>query len=194
MYWGSNFKYAPFIASWVTPHDSRVEAVLARAKNYVSDHRLPGYENWKNKTQQEQETLKEAQAIFTALKSMGLSYVKSSLTFGNNKSVSERIRMPRESLHLSSATGIDAAVTYASLFENLGMDATVVIVPGHAYAGVRVAQGSAKFLFIDVALTGRATFETAVASAEKGLAKYAPSSVTRVMIQQARDSGIYPMP
>ena len=41
-----------------------------------------------------------------------------------------------------------------------GMDATVVIVPGHAYAGVRVAQGSAKFLFIDVALTGRATFET----------------------------------
>jgi len=194
MYWGSNFKYAPFIASWVTPHDSRVEAVLARAKNYVSDHRLPGYENWKNKTQQEQETLKEAQAIFTALKSMGLSYVKSSLTFGNNKSVSERIRMPRESLHLSSANCIDAAVTYASLFENLGMDATVVIVPGHAYAGVRVAAGSSKFLFIDVALTGRATFDAAVASAEKGLAKYGSAFVKQILIQDAREAGIYPLP
>src|SRR5256885_10504624 len=95
MYWGNDFKYAPFIASWVTPHDARVEAVLARAKNYLGDHRLPGYENWKNKDQQEQETYREAQAIFAALKHMGLSYVKSSMTFGDHKNVSERIRMPR---------------------------------------------------------------------------------------------------
>src|SRR5437588_3860957 len=125
---------------------------------------------------------------------MGLSYVKSSLTFGGNKSVSERIRMPRESLNLSSANCIDAAVMYASLFENLGMDATVVIVPGHAYAGVRLAKDSGKFLFLDVALTGLTTFEAAVASAEKGMARYAPNSVKKVLIQQARDSGIYPMP
>jgi hypothetical protein len=194
MYWGSDFKYAPFIASWVTPHDPQVEAVLARAKNYVPDHRLPGYENWKNQSQQEQETVREAQAIFSALKQLGLSYVKSSLTFGDNKKVSERIRMPRESLNFSSANCIDAAVTYASLFENLGMDATVVIVPGHAYAGVRVAQGSQKFLFIDVALTGRATFETAVASAEKGMAKYDSSFVKQILIQDAREVGIYPLP
>ena len=194
MYWGSDFKYAPFIASWVTPHDPRVEAVLAQAKNYIPDHRLPGYENWKNPNQQEQETVREAQAIFAALKRMGLSYVKSSLTLGGNKKVSERIRMPRESLNLSSANCIDAAVTYASLFENLGMDTTVVIVPGHAYAGVRVAQGSPKFLFIDVALTGRATFETAVASAEKGMAKYDSSFVKQILIQDAREAGIYPLP
>src|SRR5205807_2424008 len=101
MYWGNNFKYAPFIASWVTPHDARVEAVLAQAKNYLPDHRLPGYEKWKTKDQQEQETYKEAQAIFAALKHMGLSYVKSSTTFGDHKNVSERIRMPRESLDQS---------------------------------------------------------------------------------------------
>jgi hypothetical protein len=74
------------------------------------------------------------------------------------------------------------------------MDPTVVIVPGHAYAGIRMAPNVEKFLFIDVALTGRTTFEAAVASAEKGLARYPGSSVTKVMIQQARDSGIYPMP
>src|SRR5579859_7930126 len=194
MYWGSDFKYAPFIASWVTPHDAHVEAVLARAKNYLRDRRLPGYENWKNRDLQEQETYREAGAIFAALKHMGLSYVKSSMTFGDHKNLSERIRMPRESLDLSSANCIDAAVTYASLFENLGMDATVVIVPGHAYAGVRVADGAPKFLFIDVALTGRATFEAAVASAEKGLAKYDSSFVKRILIQDAREAGIYPLP
>lgn len=194
IYWGNDFKYASFIASWVTPHDLKLEAMLGRAKSYVPDHRLPGYEDWKSADRQEQETYLEAKAIFTALKALGLSYVKSSDTLGGNKSLSERVRLPRVSLAQTSANCIDAAVMYASLFENLGMEATVVIVPGHAYAGVRVAPGSSKFLFIDVALTGRTTFEAAVASAERGLAKYAPSSVTRVLIEQARDQGIYPMP
>jgi hypothetical protein len=194
MYWGYDFKYAPFIASWVTPHDLKLESMLGRAKNYVPDHRLPGYESWKSADQQQRETYLEAKAIFNALKALGLSYVKSSDTLGANKGVSERVRLPRVSLAQTSANCIDAAVMYASLFENLGMEPTVVIVPGHAYAGVRVAAGSPKFLFIDVALTGRTTFDAAVASAERGLSKYDASSVTRVLIQQARNEGIYPMP
>ena len=160
MFWGNGFKYASFIASWVTPHDRNVESVLARAKAYTADHRLPGYETWKTAAQQEQETYREARAIFNALQRTGLSYVKSSATLGDHKGVSERVRMPRVSLAQSSANCIDAAVMYASLFENLGMDASIVIVPGHAYAGVRVAEGSSKFLLIDVALTGRSTFES----------------------------------
>jgi len=194
MYWGYGFKYASFIASWVTPHDLTVEAVLGRATSYTPDHRLPGYEDWKNAAGQEQETYVEARAIFLTLKRMGLSYVNSFSTLGAHKELSERVRMPRVSLGQSSANCIDAAVMYASLFENLGMDATVVIVPGHAYAGVRVARGSSKFLFIDAALTGRTTFEAAVASAERGLTRFSASSVTRVLIPQARDAGIYPMP
>src|SRR5580698_1277392 len=123
MFWGNGFKYASFIASWVTPHDRMVETVLARAKKLTPDHRLPGYESWKNASQQEPETYREAQAIFMALQRMGLSYVKSSATLGDHQGVSERVRMPHVSLTESSANCIDAAVMYASLFENLGMDA-----------------------------------------------------------------------
>ena len=194
MFWGNGFKYASFIASWVTPHDRTVESVLSRAKAYTPDRRLPGYENWKTAAQQEQETYREARAIFNALQRMGLSYVKSSTTLGDHKGISERVRMPRISLTQSSANCIDAAVMYASLFENLGMDASIVIVPGHAYAGVRVAEGSPKFLLIDVALTGRSTFEAAVASAQSGMASHVPSAITQVMVEKARSSGIYPMP
>lgn len=194
IFWGNGFKYAPFIASWVTPHDSLVEALLTRAKRLTVDHRLPGYENWKSASQQEQETYRQAKAIFIALQRSGLSYVKSSSTLGDHRGVSERVRMPRVSLGHSSANCIDAAVMYASLFENLGMESSVVIVPGHAYAGVRVAEGAPRFLMIDVALTGRTTFEAAVASAEAGLARHAPSAVTQVMVEKARSAGIYPMP
>lgn len=194
MFWGKGFKYAPFIASWVTPHDHEVESLLARAKQFTSDRRLPGYEDWKNPEEQEQATYRQAKAIYTALQRSGFSYVKSSLTLGDHRGVSERVRMPRVSLSQSSANCIDAAVMYASLFENLGMDATVVIVPGHAYAGVRVAEGSSKFLMIDAALTGRTTFAEAVASAEDGLARHAPATVTQVIVEQARSAGIFPMP
>lgn len=194
IYWGANFKYAPFIASWVTPHDSLVENVLAEARLNTPDHRMPGYENWKSPAQQEQETYIQAKAIFNAVKALGLSYVKSSMTLGDHKSLSERVRMPHASLGLTSANCIDAAVMYASFFENLGMQPSVVIVPGHAYVGVRVAEGSEKLLFIDVALTGRTTFEGAVASAKAGMAKQPEASVTEVNIEASRSTGIYPMP
>jgi hypothetical protein len=194
IFWGKNFEYAPFIASWVTPHDPLVEGMLAKAKEYTADHRLPGYEDWKDASNQERETYQEAKAIYTTMQQAGLSYVKSSMTLGGHQEFSERVRMPKASLRNSSANCIDAAVMYASLFENLGMDPEVIIVPGHAYVGVRVAQGSSRFLLIDAALTGRSTFEAAVASAHAGMLRHKSSSITQIVISQARFAGIYPMP
>ena len=194
MFWGAKFKYAPFIASWVTPHNLQIEKTLAHAKVLAPLRRLPGYEPWKNAAEQERSTYIQSRAIYNALKKQGLSYVKSSLTFGGNTGVSQRVRMPNESIQSTSANCIDGAVTFASLFENLAMDPIVVLVPGHAYVGVRVARGSSRYLFVDVALIARATFDEAVRSAEAGLAKYGPSQITRIPIEQARDMGIYPMP
>jgi hypothetical protein len=194
MYWGNNFRYAPFIAGWVTPHEGEVEAVLKAAKEFAPQRRLPGYEPWKTSVEQQKATYIQAHAIYDALKKSGVSYVKSSLTFGGSNAVSQRVRMPKESIGNSSANCIDGAVMFASLFENLAMDPVVVLVPGHAYVGVRSAKGTQRYLFIDTALIGRADFQTAVHSAETGLAKYGPSQITRIPIDQARDAGIFPMP
>jgi hypothetical protein len=194
MYWGSRFKYAPFIAAWVTPHELHVEKILGRAKNSMPGRRLPGYEQWKDSVEQERSTFAQAKAIYDAVQKSGLSYVKSSTTFGSNVNVSQRVRTPRESIENSSANCIDGAVMFSSLFENLGMDPIVVLVPGHAYVGVRVARGSQRYLFIDSALTGRVSFEAAVQAADAGLAKYDTTQITRIPIDQARTAGIYPMP
>lgn len=194
MYWGADFKLAPFVASWVTPHDPQVEAVLAKAKEFMPGRRLPGYEDWKLPDQQRVTTMAEARAIYRTLQEMGVSYVKSSLTFGRNTNVSERVRLPGESLQHLSANCIDGAVMYASLFENLGMDPVVVLVPGHAYVGVREADNSDYYIYIETAITGRAPFETAVKAASRGLSKYAEKDIIRIPISKARLSGIYPMP
>ena len=95
IYWGPKFEYAPFIASWVTPHDPLVEKVLSQAKEFAPGRRLPGYMEGENAAQQALSTYVQARAIYRALQVMGISYVKSSMTFGRNADVSERVRMPR---------------------------------------------------------------------------------------------------
>jgi hypothetical protein len=194
MYWGPNFRFAPFIAAWVTPHDPRVEDILSRAKEFMPGRRLPGYEPWKNTAGQVHSTYEQARAIYRALQQHGMSYVKSSTTFGQHLDVSERVRFPRESLNRVSANCIDGVVMYASLFENLGMDPVVVLVPGHAYVGVREAQKSDNYLYIETSITGRATFENAVLSASRGIGKHRPERIIRIPIAKARLDGIYPMP
>lgn len=194
IYWGPNFEFADYIASWVTPHDPEVERILSRAKESMPGRRLPGYEEGKSAAQQEKMTRLQAAAIYRALQQKGVSYVKSSLTFGRNLDVSERIRTPGETLLQSSANCVDGVVMYASLFENLGMDPVVVLIPGHAYVGVRVAKNSSKYLFIETALTGRASFDVAVGSAQRGLAKLSAKDINKISVAAARTRGIFPMP
>jgi hypothetical protein len=197
MFWGDKFKYASFIASWVTPHNVSVEAVLSKAKEFMPGRRMPGYETWKSTDEQARTTAMEAKAIYRALQQKGVSYVKSSSTFGTsaNAAISERVRMPFESLRDSSANCIDGAVMFASLFENLGMDPVIVLVPGHAYVGVRIAENSDKYYYIETAIVGRnASFESAVNSANEGLSKWPSDKVMRIQIDDARRAGIYPMP
>jgi hypothetical protein len=195
MYWGKNFENASLIASWVTPHDPNVEMTLSKAKELMPGRRLPGYEVWHAPGVQEKTTYLEAKAIYQVVQRQGLSYVKSSSTLGAhiNSEVTERVRMPAESLRQVSANCIDGVVLYASLFENLGMDPVVLLVPGHAYVGVRLSQDSNRYLYLETALTGRASFETAVSAAERGLARQKPADVIRIPISGARQAGIYPM-
>ena len=70
----------------------------------------------------------------------------------------------------------------------------IVLVPGHAYVAVRVAPDSRRYLYIETALTGRTTFENAVASAQRSLSKFPKAQVIRIDVWQALRDGIYPMP
>ena len=192
MMWGKDFKFAPFIASWVTPHDEVVEQILTDAKELMPGRRLPGYEEWKSSGDQEKSTFNQARAIYRALQKLGVSYVKSSTNFGSNE-MTQRIRMPHESLKQASANCIDGAVMYASMFENLGMDAQIVLVPGHAYVGVRSSQNGSKYLYFDTVLTGRDDFEASVHAAEKGLSMLPASEINKIDVDESRRAGIYPM-
>lgn len=194
LYWGEKFSNAQYIARWVTPHDPAVLRLVSEARRFVPRGRMPGYDTHRPPAAQERAARSEANAVFQALRRSGLSYVNSFFTFGDLKAEAQRIRSPEETLTLHSANCIDVSVAFASAMENLGLDPVIVIVPGHAFTGVRLRPGAPEVLYLDLTVLPNGTFAQAAARARTWLAKTPSNQVLTVDIAAARALGIYPMP
>lgn len=193
LFWGRKFANAQLLARWVTPHDDRVLQLVSSAERIVPGRHLRGY-NIVPGIKLETQVRAQARAVFEAMRRSGISYVSSIYTFGNYPDETQRIRLPRETLQLSNANCIDVSVAFASAMENLGMQPIVIIVPGHAFTGVRLGPNSQKILYLDLTVLPQGTFAAAVARAQAWLKKTPQSEVLTVDIGAARSLGVYPMP
>jgi hypothetical protein len=194
LYWGSRFANAQYIARWVTPHDDAVLKLVSAARSHVARGRLPGYNDYRNKDQLRADVRMQAQAIFRELQRSGISYVSSIFTFGNFRNMAQRVRLPRETLSMHNANCIDVSVAFASAMENLGMNPVIVILPGHAFAGVKLGPDSDEVLYLDLTVLPNGTFAQAMQRANNWLKKTPPAEVSTVNIAAARALGIYPLP
>jgi len=193
LYWGRKFANAQLLARWVTPHDQAVLQLVARAERSMPGGRLRGY-NLLSGANLEAQVRAQAAAIFAALKHSHISYVSSIYTFGNFPGETQRIRLPRETLELSNANCIDVSVAFASAMENIGLQAVIVIVPGHAFTGVRLGPDSQHILYLDLTVLPTGSFSQAIARAQGWMKKTAAAEVLTVDLGAARSLGIYPMP
>lgn len=193
LFWGRKFSNAQLLARWVTPHDDSVLQLVAEAQRLIPGGRMRGY-NQVDGINLETQVRQQAEAVFRALKRSRISYVTSIYTFGNYPGETQRIRLPHETLQLNNANCIDVSVVFASAMENLGMQPLVVIVPGHAFTGVRLGRDSQKVLYLDLTVLPNGTFTAAIKRADEWLKKTPPDQVLTVDIGAARSLGIYPMP
>lgn len=193
LFWGNKFANAQLLARWVTPHDEAVLQLVSRAERLMPGGRLRGY-NPVPRIPMEAQVREQAAAVFAAMKESRISYVSSIYTFGNFPGETERIRLPRETLHLSNANCIDVSVAFASAMENLGMQPVIVIVPGHAFTGVRLAPDSQNILYVDLTVLPKGSFNQAISRAEAWMKKTPAAEVLTVDVGAARSLGIYPLP
>jgi len=120
---GNYYPLYNFIAVFVTPKVDKVQELLSIAKEYHPKRSLAGYQS---------DVLSQIEAIYYALqKHYRVSYVSTPIAFGKDEV--QKVRLPKESLYLSSANCIDGAVLFASAIEALGMKPYIVIVPNHAF-------------------------------------------------------------
>jgi hypothetical protein len=195
LYWGKQFANAQVIARWVTPHDPAVLSLVSDARRFLPQGRMPGYGIATTaKARLPQQVQSQARAVFEAIRKSGFSYVSSIFTFGDFTSRAQRIRLPRETLTLDTANCIDVSVAFASAIENLGMNPVIVVVPGHAFAGVRLGPDSSQTVYLDLTVLPRGTYQQAVARAQDWLKKTPPEKVLIVDVASARRMGLYPLP
>jgi hypothetical protein len=192
IYWGRRFANAQVTSRWVTPHDPAVLELVAAARRFVPGGRLAGY-GGRSGPSAEAQVRAQARAVYRALQRSGLSYVNSLFVMGEHVNEAQRIRLPRETLSLASANCMDVSVAFASAMENLGMQPLVVIVPGHAFAGVRLAPGSERTLYLDLTVLPNGSFESAVNRARGWLAKTPAEELLIVDVAATRALGIYPL-
>ncbi len=192
IYWGRRFANAQVTARWVTPHDPAVLQLVSEARRYVARGRMAGY-NVSGGAEVEPQVRAQAAAIYRALQRSGLSYVNSLYVMGEHVNEAQRIRLPPETLRLASANCMDVSVVFASAVENLGMQPLLVILPGHAVAGVRLGHNSEKVLYLDLTVLPSGSFESAIARAQRWLEKTGPEELLAVDVAAARALGLYPL-
>jgi hypothetical protein len=95
---------------------------------------------------------------------------------------------------MNDANCSDMSVAFASAVENLGMEPGIVLVSGHAFAGVRFSRGSPRILYLDLTVLPDRSFERGVARAQYWLSKPPKAQVTVIDIAAARSRQIYPLP
>jgi hypothetical protein len=161
-----------YYGAWVTPHIEPIQGLLRRAAELVPERQIWGYQGDPDVVP------RQVEALYNALKEAGITYVNSIIDFGAGPGLlTQRTRLPRESLKHRSANCIDGTVLFASLLESASLHAGIVLVPGHAFVAWEKWPGSDEWDCLETTVIG--THDFAVAHA-RGREQYTTWLAQRV--------------
>jgi hypothetical protein len=210
-----------YYAAWVTPNVEPVQALVRKAAERVPGRCFWGYQarpkpdetatQVKASSQRHragatptrsESTGAQVKALFDTLKEAGIVYVDSVIDFGAGRGqVTQRTRLPRESLRHRSANCIDGTVLFASLLEFASLHAAIVLVPGHAFVAWETWRGTNDWDYLETTMIGSADFETARQHARELFQQFDDKDlagedgpIPRVLkLNDLRAQGIWPM-
>ncbi len=126
------FSNYPLLAAWVTPSDP----VVVRYAGMVAQ--LAG---GPATSLSDEEAIKFLSAAWEYSVLNGISYQTESSAYWSGR-FSEHIKFPRDVLRDRSGTCIDTAIFFASLAMSQGLEAYIVLMPGHAFPIIKLPSGA----------------------------------------------------
>jgi hypothetical protein len=185
------------VVAMITPTDPSVNTLIRTAANYDPNKIMTsGYGSAQDSDGTVRQRLSNIWQAETS--DYSLTYISTPITFAPGQS--QRIRLPGEVLDQSSGNCIELTLLYAAAAEYLGMQAALVIVPGHAYVAISVDDTGETYYFIETTMIGAATFEEATTTALAEWKKAQPhvaagdADYAWVDVPTARKDGIVPIP
>ena len=106
--------------------------------------------------------LRQANAIWTALQKRGISYSSIANFTASGGNSYQHVRFIDESITSAQANCIDGSVVLASVLRKIGLNVSIILVPGHAYVAVLKDDGSEYLFAVETTMIGRFTLEKAI--------------------------------
>jgi hypothetical protein len=189
---GEQKDFTPYYGAWVTPHAETVQERIRRAAALHPSGMLPGYLRGGVENIREQ-----VKALYQSLREWGLAYINSVADYGApTGTVTQRARLPRESLAQKNANCVDGTVLFASLLEGISLSPALLLLPGHAIVGWESEEMAGDWQFIETTMIGSHDFDAACASAQKQYEQannFYPDTVRLHRVADLRARGIWPM-
>lgn len=124
--------YPELLAAFVTPNHPEIARIVARATEFLGqwtgDTSMDAYQS-----QDPNRVLRQAAAVFTAIKEQAIAYVVPPASF---EQAGQRVRMCDTVLQQKLGTCLDLALLYASCLEAVGLHPLLITTEGHIFAGV----------------------------------------------------------
>ncbi|WP_027178457.1 hypothetical protein [Maridesulfovibrio bastinii] len=191
MYIDNSFSdWSEMFAAYVNEGDPLVDGILGEAlkKGYIDA--FFGYQGSK------QDVLRQIAAVWRVLQDRGIKYSSITTTSVESDTImSQHVRLVGESTRGGQANCADGSVLLASVFRKLGLNAYLVILPGHMMVGVGIDNENSSAVYIETTMISDSTINEAMASAEQEIKKYGFESddVHIVDINNCRSAGILPL-
>ena len=210
-HWGGSGAAPELLAAFVRPTDPSIDVILREAADKLSKARrnpaIDGYAAGKKARAWEL-----AEAIWAALVGHSIAYVLPPKSFERH---GQMVRAPADILSHRVGTCLDLALLYASCLEQAGLNPIVVLIEGHAFAGLWLIDEEYSIPVVDDAQTLRkriqlqellfvettmvtgdhpARFKQAADAAAKHLAEDATKSLEfAIDVRRARKAQIRPL-
>lgn len=192
----SDAEVLEFWAAMVTPNDPSVEELLRKAADYTDSGIIwSGYGD--NVGDDDGGVWDRLEAVWDAQTDHDLVYVSTWVSFAPG--AVQRIRLPAEVLEQRSGNCIELAMLYAAAAEAMDLEAALIMIPGHAFVGIRTDEDGGDYYFIETTMIGHASFSDAVTRAGEEFDEALPHIEAGelgygwVNIWEARDKGILPL-
>lgn len=154
---GEELDVGYFFAAYVNENHPGIEKILQECLKAGKVDSFAGY----YKTPEEVKS--EIKAIWDTLAQKGIRYSSVNTTSGEDeKLASTHIRLLGETLNNTQANCADGSVMFASILRKLGLDVSLVLIPGHMFLYVNLDPEGNNFICIETTMIGTSSFEDAV--------------------------------
>jgi hypothetical protein len=191
---GQTHDLTRYYGAWITPFVEPVQELLRQAAELLPNQRMRGYQRPPAGLTVEQSTEDQVQALHQVLRKVDIAYVHSVINHGvPRRFLTQRTRLPRETLQARSANCLDAVVLMASLLEGASLEPALVFVPGHAFIGWRAAPKVETWRFLEVSMLRGQDFDAARKSGDTQYARWKDVNLRFHPVAKLREERIWPM-